>query len=417
MRCTQRYDDSWSFDDLSRKETNYITHGYHKYPAKFIPQLVNKLLVKYSKPHDLVLDPFGGCGTTVVESKVMGRRSIGVDINDVAVLIAKAKSRAINPKVIAEKNISLLDKIEPKIKHAKDVYDKAHPRLKYWFKREQFNQLSAIYNEIEKESNERIRTFYSCCFSDILKPCSIWFARSIKPMKDITKKQPPVYEAFKKHLLFMTRQNKEFFEFLQNNEHRDTDAKMVKGDARNLNLSNNSVDLIITSPPYATSYEYADIHQLSILWFKFSDNLLEFKKNFVGTLAGRESLEYECTSSKAAETIKALEKVDARLARHLVRYYADLSHSLSEMYRVLKRNKYVCLIMGDTCFKDIKIKNVDISVELMNQIGFSVEKVIRRKLSSKIFTPYRDKNGKFTNGQKGTKRNIYEYEYILIAKK
>ena len=226
----------------------------------------------------MVLDPFGGCGTTVVESKVMGRNSIGVDINDVAILIAKAKSRAINPRILEERNLELLKRIEQKMRFPENLYDEAHPRLKYWFKRKQFNQLNVIYKQIMKESNESLKVFYSCCFSDILKPCSIWFAKSIKPMKDLTKKQPSVYIAFKKHLLFMTRQNTEFFNFLKNKEYPVTDAKLMKGDARRLDLPNSSVDLVVTSPPYATSYEYADVHQLSILWFKFSDNLLEFKK-------------------------------------------------------------------------------------------------------------------------------------------
>ena len=68
---------SWSFADKTRKETAYITHGYHRYPAKFIPQIVSRLIEKYTKNGELVVDPFGGCGTTLVESKVMSRPSIG----------------------------------------------------------------------------------------------------------------------------------------------------------------------------------------------------------------------------------------------------------------------------------------------------------------------------------------------------
>ena len=67
---------SWAFADKTRKETSYLTHGYHRYPAKFIPQIVSRLAEKYTKESDLVVDPFGGCGTTLVEAKVMGRHSI-----------------------------------------------------------------------------------------------------------------------------------------------------------------------------------------------------------------------------------------------------------------------------------------------------------------------------------------------------
>ncbi len=91
----------WAFAEKTRKDTAYITHGYHRYPAKFIPQIVSRLAEKYTSKGDLIVDPFGGCGTTSVESKVMGRPSIAVDINPAAVLITKAKITPID----FEKNI------------------------------------------------------------------------------------------------------------------------------------------------------------------------------------------------------------------------------------------------------------------------------------------------------------------------
>ena len=95
-----KIDSSWSFSDKTRKDTAYITHGYHRYPAKFIPQIVSRLIQKYTKEGGLLVDPFGGCGTTLVEPKIMGRPSIAVDINPVAVLITKAKITSIDPEKI-----------------------------------------------------------------------------------------------------------------------------------------------------------------------------------------------------------------------------------------------------------------------------------------------------------------------------
>jgi DNA modification methylase len=66
-------DYSWSFENATRKDTAYITHGYHRYPAKFIPQVVSRLTDSYTKEGDCIGDPFGGCGTTLVEAKVSGR--------------------------------------------------------------------------------------------------------------------------------------------------------------------------------------------------------------------------------------------------------------------------------------------------------------------------------------------------------
>jgi DNA modification methylase len=106
-----KIDYSWSFSDKTRKDTAYITHGYHRYPAKFIPQIVSRLAEKYTKEGDFVVDPFGGCGTTLVESKVMGRPSIAVDINPVATLITKAKATPINPQKIEKEFLIFKNKL------------------------------------------------------------------------------------------------------------------------------------------------------------------------------------------------------------------------------------------------------------------------------------------------------------------
>ncbi len=63
----------WSFANKTIKDTAYITHGIYTYPAKFIPQLAQKLINTYSKENDIVIDPFMGSGTTVIEAIVNKR--------------------------------------------------------------------------------------------------------------------------------------------------------------------------------------------------------------------------------------------------------------------------------------------------------------------------------------------------------
>src|SRR3989344_9657809 len=97
-------DKTWAFEDSSRKDTSYASHGYHRYPAKFIPQLARRCILENSEEGDLIVDTFCGCGTTIVESLICGRKSIGTDINPVAILISKAKTSPIEPeRLIKEK--------------------------------------------------------------------------------------------------------------------------------------------------------------------------------------------------------------------------------------------------------------------------------------------------------------------------
>lgn len=408
-------DRRWSFANISRRETLYATHGYHRYPAKFIPQLVRKIVIKYSKPGDLVLDSFGGCGTTLVESKLSGRESIGLDVNEVAVLIAKAKTIGIDPQILEERNKSLLERIANN-KDTANYFENANKRLQYWFKPEEFNKLRIIYDCIQEEGDSKTRLFYNCCFSNILKNCSIWYSRSIKPMRDNSKKIAEPVSAFTKHLDYMTRKNKEYVELLNLKNVWDVPCHMKRGDARRMNLPDEHVDLIVTSPPYVTSYEYAELHQLSILWFNFADDIKDIKKDFVGT-SSRENARRNINSALAEETIEKLSKTNKKLSRHVSNYYSDLSRCYEEMHRVLKKDKYACIIIGDTEYGNIKIPNAEVTIELLKNIGFEYKKVVKRKLSSKIFTPYRDKSGRFTDAKHGGKRKIYQYEYVIFANK
>ncbi len=93
--------EEWSFRDAGRSQTTAFTHDYHRYPAKFIPQIVKKLIEDYAPSGtQVVCDPFGGCGTTLVEAKLLGHRSIGFDINPVAKLITQTKTTPIKPRTL-----------------------------------------------------------------------------------------------------------------------------------------------------------------------------------------------------------------------------------------------------------------------------------------------------------------------------
>ena len=85
----------WAFESV--RSTEQWTHGYHRYPAKFLPDVVRKIIEDYAQDSTLIADLFAGCGTTLVEAKVHGISSVGTDINPVAQLITKVKTTALSP--------------------------------------------------------------------------------------------------------------------------------------------------------------------------------------------------------------------------------------------------------------------------------------------------------------------------------
>ncbi len=407
---------SWSFSDKTRKETAYITHGYHRYPAKFIPQIVSRLAEKYTKEGDLIVDPFGGCGTTLVESKVMGRKSVGVDINPVAVLITKAKITPINPLEIEKVFISLKLKLDTYDENTK-VQAPEHERIDYWFKQEEKRKLAFIFAEISKLKDQDIRDFFYCGFSNILKNCSIWLQKSNKPTRDQNKQPSDPILTFYKQIKMMMRGNARFYELSKEKKNLEISSQVYCTDARTIPIKDNSVNLIVTSPPYVTSYEYADLHQLPALWFEYTSDLSDFRKRFIGT--SYHNKKELVLNSKLAEIIKQdLLKKDKKTAEEVSTYFSEMNQVFTEMKRVLKKGAKTCIVIGNTSLKGVEILNAEVFAEQLQNLGLKIAEIIKREIPSKNLPSVRDeKTGKFAKITDKNKVSAYPTEFILIMEK
>ncbi|MCS7028504.1 MAG: site-specific DNA-methyltransferase, partial [Bacteroidia bacterium] len=95
---------------ISYEQTRF-SHGIHKYPAKFFPELPRWLIQKYSKSGDWVLDPFMGSATTNIECLLNSRNSVGIDIDPFARFLAKVKTTPLNKVELNETNRIILEQI------------------------------------------------------------------------------------------------------------------------------------------------------------------------------------------------------------------------------------------------------------------------------------------------------------------
>lgn len=418
--------EEWSFRDAGRSETTAFTHDYHRYPAKFIPQIVRKLINDYAPDRtQVVCDPFGGCGTTLVEAKLSGHKSIGFDINPVAKLITQTKITPIRPRTLINYRAKFLKYYES----VKTISRERHPRIDYWFDPQMVQELDRIYSAIKRIKNHNVRRFFLCAFSHNLKNCSRWLMKSIKPQIDKEKVLPDAKETFLRHLDSMINKNGRFYGTLVQAKHVNVSAKMYRRDStKKFPLDDNSVDLIITSPPYVTSYEYADLHQLSLLWFgddpkhfkkwhHFSNGFTDFKRNFIGTSS---KIEQNGTFNSVIgeQIVSDLMKVERPLAVDVANYFLDMKKVFSEMYRILKTRGKACIIIGNTSLRGVEILNAQVTAEQMQAAGFKRIDFIKREIPNKMITPWRDvESGKFTGKNNPSKTRAYEYEYIAVMEK
>lgn len=424
-------DYSWSFSDKTQKDTNYITHGYYTYPAKFIPQLASRLICSYSEKGDVVVDPFMGSGTTVVESLVNERVGVGTDINEIAFLVAKTKTMpldveattkefnriysAVSPNRNCEN--SLFDNNDFKAKGIKDLPKiiPSNERIDYWFSENQKNELGVLLHLICENNDEKTRDFFLVAFAQILKSASIWMQKSIKPTRDKNKNPESAFTLFFTQCKKMMKKNDEYNKILPENVKADIDnfLNIKCCDSRLLPLDNETANLIVTSPPYVTSYEYADLHQLPLLWFGHLDTLQEFRKKFIGS-SFKDRSEIDLKSGIAENIVSQLKN---KKAIEVKNYFADMLETFEEMHRVLKPHGKACVVIGNTQFNGVGIFNAEVFVEQMQNIGFGVHEIIHREIPSKMLPSTRDAaTGRFAKTA-DTDKLVYPTEYILVMEK
>jgi len=404
----------WCFKNV--RSVEQWTHGYHRYPAKFLPNLVKKLIEEYTQENDLVADFFAGCGTTLVEAKVHGRKSIGVDINPVAELITKAKTNPVAPQKL-ENRFNLIVKSFDDFNLEEYSNIAVHERIDYWFSKEHKAKIAFLYDKILATRDRLTKDFFLVALSHILKNCSRWLQSSTKPQVDPKKNPTDPFVAFQAHTKQMMKKNAEFYTRLSNDKYLKTKCEIRLEDARKTSIRANSVGAIITSPPYVTSYEYADIHQLTGYWYEYITDLTEFRKNFIGTFYSLNQ-ELECSSSLAQEIIDSLLKKDKRTAKEVANYFKDMQAVAKEMHRVLKKGGHVCLVIGNTTFKNVKVKSAEVFAEILSGLDFEMVEIIKRSIPYKLIPTIRDKKtGKFSKMENKNSKLVYPEEYILIAKK
>ena len=407
---------SWDFGD--RKEDPI--HRIHAYPAKF-PAFITTRALEYAEQCgvkvDVVADVFCGCGTTAVEAKRNGKNFWGCDINPVATLIAQVKTHHYRDEILARYLVAIRDEFRHVASRAADRerIDDRIDRIRYWFDGRNIDDLLRLDHAIRgaTPAGSRHRKFFRCAFSNILKPTSRWLTKSIKAQLDPDKSPRRVMEAFEDQVALMRRANHE--------NRFPTPRPRVIIRTRNFLVPEkpeSRADLIVTSPPYVTSYNYADIHQLSTLWLGYASDYRALRKNMVGNQVGVQvpvAAEIETFSARGKASYSDLSQVEPCKARSVARYFLDVDKAVAKCRRMLNDGGMAVFVIGNTGYKGVQIDNREHLVHCMNRANFRDVETVPRKVSLKIMTPYRDARGRFTRDAK--QRRVYGEEFVVIGRR
>jgi tRNA G10 N-methylase Trm11 len=297
----------------TRSVNQYLTHWIYPYKGKFHPQMIRALLnIIGLNQGDTVLDPFIGSGTAAVEAQLLGINCIGIDVSPLCVLQSKVKTESI---YVLSQIIEWKEEITKRTKHSL------------------FNpEGKTLDDTINLISNEQVKNFYKMV--------------KLVAISDNARRGREFSNAFLKNLEVMISSVSDYSQIVEKLQLRLGKINIMTGNSRSLPLDNESIDGIVTSPPYSIALDYVanDAHALQELGYSLS----EIREEFIGVRG------------------KGQTKIDL--------YNEDMKKSLKEMFRVLKPSNYAVIVLGNATYSEQEIKTVEFAIDYAEKIGFKLVK-------------------------------------------
>jgi tRNA G10 N-methylase Trm11 len=303
----------------TRSVNQYLTHWIYPYKGKFHPQMIRALLnIIGLNQGDTVLDPFIGSGTTALEAQLLGINCIGIDVSPLCVLQSRVKTESID---VLSQIVELKEEIIKKIK----------PSL--------FNlEGKTLDDSINLIPNEKVKNFYKMA--------------KLVAISDNARRGREFSNAFLKNLELMISSVSDYTQIVKRLDLRLGNVDIRTGNARALQLGNESIDGIVTSPPYSIALDYVanDAHSLKEL----DCNISEIREEFIG--------------------VRGKGQIKINL------YNEDIKKSLEEMFRVLKPKKNAVIVIGNATYLGQEVKTVEFIMHHAEKIGFKLVKNIDKSI-------------------------------------
>lgn len=348
--------ESWEYIDA---DTQHLTHNIHRYSGKFIPQIAGRAISLLTEPGELVVDPYCGSGTTLVESALLRRRAIGVDLSPLAVLIARTKVTPVPAAVLdslqrelraslapleSDEDMPLFRASADKSAHQSEIQH--DPRIhdewfRKWFQPQILKDLVAIEHALRRVEDGRRQDVARVAFSDILRKSSN--AHSGYPNVMFDKNAPERARPLKPFFRTLERVC-EMVAALEQTDAQWDNIRVECGTATALALDDCSVDAVVSHPPYIGSVPYAEYGALSLKWLG----------------ADPKELDHELTGGR-------------RQSPDVVARFRDgYGKMLQETTRILRPGRHAFLMVGNPVVRGEKVDLAAMTLDLAERAGLQL---------------------------------------------
>lgn len=366
-------------------ESRYLTHLFHKYAGKFIPHIPRWGMHRFLKRNEgkIVLDPFVGSGTTLVEAMLDGQRGYGLDVDPLARLISKVKTTN-----IAESRLSSLSRevTEALGQTDRGTFRPSIPTLSHWFTEKAIEDLSSIYSVVERYRNESdIHDFLVICFSSIIRRASNADNQTMKTYVSHTnpKKPEDARALFLKTVHGYADRLIKFGSLVQSNGR----TKLIdNGDARDIDVlwfGNDlpPVDLAITSPPYIKSVDYVYNQMAELFWIgerwglENQEKQNTFKRLYIGNdrPSKNKPVNLPILDDKCIDTyLLRIYEQNPHLGLVAFNYFSSMDRHFQGMKRILRPGAHYLMVVGDSTLAGVSVPTHTLLALCARRHGFRV---------------------------------------------
>lgn len=355
-----------NFRELAKElnKPERYTHLIHSYPAKLLANIPFFFFAsdELCPENGIVLDPFCGTGTVLLEAALSGRVALGADANPLAELITRVKTNYIPGE-------TLPNTLNTVLRRAK-LYRRQteHPdAVAVWYSPSSLKQLSNIQRSVGEIVDVSVRPFFELCFSCVARKVSYadpsisvpvhWnperFNANPSREEEVRKKLESlktvdVYAKFEA----TCKANIARIGTLNGIIREDAAARIVSNDARQLGLEDNSVDMILTSPPYAGAQKYIRASWLNLYWLNLVslEGVRELKRHNIGREDYKKEEVFESyTGIEAADAVLKDLYQSGKMKRAFLaaNYLNEMKVALDESCRVLRPDGYMVIVIGN----------------------------------------------------------------------
>ncbi len=350
----------WAFTEA---KTSHSSHGIHPYPAKYIPQIPRNLIRLLSINGETVWDPFGGSGTTALEALLANRQAISTDLNPIATLVGEAKTTTITLKEeitlsTLSEDVEFLSKNEAELlttleRHSNEL-DNCTPNIpncEKWFHPNASKELAYIKWRISSLDSECAKKIAEAAFSKIIIKASFQDGETRYTSTPKNIQRGTVLKYFSSDLMLIMGRAKRLSPLLwfKKAQFKTIDLRVHEA------VQPNSVDLIVTSPPYPNATDYHLYHRFRLFWL--GHNPREMGKKEIGS------------HLRHQKEKNGIEK-----------YLEEMTICLEKMLQALRSGRYAALVIGDAVFKGDVYDTAELVGDCAGQLGFEVVGLVPRKL-------------------------------------